>query len=244
MPKLKSRTEYPPGQFTYTQSATGWSAMPGSFDSVVRQIIGHRMGNKAATKQFNLSVEYEVVSSELDEFNALRCLAAGWGNFVIEAPAQNFQRPATPFKKLSAAVAGAKRVVAGVKAVALWLGDGLKPVPQELAEQRAQTCSVCPLNGDPNFIERLSAIGAEEIKTMMAIRGDMALRTSHDAKLFTCAACSCHLPLKVFCPLDHITSTMSAEIRSKLHKDCWILSESQQKPIDTSPKNETQPSVL
>lgn len=230
MARLRSRSEYPPGQFCYTQSATGWSAIPGSFDSVVRQVIGHRAGNKALTVQYNLSTEYEVVANEVDEFNAARCISSNWLSFVIEAPQPSF-RPPTQFKRLSAAVVGgSKRVVAGVKAVALWLGDGLKPVAQELAEQRAECCSKCPKNGDPNFIERLSAIGAEEIRTMMAIRNDLALKTSHDAKLHTCTVCSCHLSLKVFCPLDHITATMSAEIRSALHPACWIKLESE-KPI-------------
>lgn len=224
--RLKSRTEFPPGQFCYTQSQTGWSASPGSFDSVVRQVLSHRQGNAAIRVQYNLSLDYAEIADQVDEFNALRCAASGWNNFIMEAPQVTFRQP-TLFKKLSQSVVGVKRVVAGVKAVALWLGDGLKPVSQELAEARAGICVACPLNGDPNFIERLSAIGAEEIRTMMAIRSDMALKTSHDAKLHTCTACSCHLPLKVFCPLDHITATMSPEVRSGLHKDCWIKLESE-----------------
>jgi hypothetical protein len=238
--RLKSTTEFPPGSFQFLQPQTGWNAIPGSFDSVVRQVIGHRAGNKAITKQYNLATDYPTVSIEVDEFNAHRCVAAGWNGFVIEAPPPSFRAP-TLFRKLSQNVvgAGARKIVAGVKAVALWLGDGLKPVPQELAELRASVCAVCPKNGDPNFIERLSAIGAEEIKTMMAIRGDMALKTKHDAKLNVCTACSCYLKLKVFCPLDHITSTMSAEIRSKLAPACWIKLES-----EALVKNETQPSVL
>lgn len=227
MPKLRSRTEFCPGQFQFLQPQTGWSATPGSFDSVVRQVMAHRAGNTAISRQYSLELDYEPIANEVDSYNAARCVASGWLGFVIEAPQPSFRVP-TQFKRLSAAAVGTgKRVVAGVKAVALWLGDGLKPVAQELAEQRAECCSKCPKNGDPNFIERLSAIGAEEIRTMMAIRNDLALKTSYDAKLHTCTVCSCHLPLKVFCPLDHITATMSAEIRSALHPACWIKLESE-----------------
>lgn len=228
MPKLRSRTEFCPGQFQFLQPQTGWSATPGSFDSVVRQVMAHRAGNTAISRQYSLELDYEPIANEVDSYNAARCVASGWNGFVIEAPAPTFRQP-TVFKKLSQNVvgAGAKRIVAGVKAVALWLGDGLKPVAQDLAEQRASVCAVCPKNGDPNFIERLSAIGAEEIRTMMAIRNDLALKTSHDAKLNTCLVCSCFLKLKVFCPLDHITATMSAEIRSALHPLCWIKLESE-----------------
>ena len=229
--KLKSLTDYPPGQFQFTMPQSGWSATPGSFDSVVRQVIAHRIGNRALSKQYGLSTEYAVVSDEVNIFNAARCLASGWTNFVTEAPAPSF-RVATPFKKLSqSAVAGSKKVVAGVKAVALWLGDGLKPVAQELAEQRAVTCSNCPKNGDPTFLERLSAIGAEEIRTMMAIRGDLGVKTQRDSQLQTCTACGCYLKLKVHCPIQHVTATMNVVVRAELHSACWILSESETKSV-------------
>lgn len=236
--RLKSTTEFPPGSFQYLQSQTGWSAIPGSFDSVVRQVIGHRIGNKAISQQYNLSTDYTLVSAEVDEFNAARCVASGWNGFVIEAPAPSF-RPPTVFKKLSQNVvgAGAKRIVAGVKAVALWLGDGLKPVAQDLAEQRAKTCAVrdnglpCPMNGDPNFIERLSAIGAAEVRVMLEIKNDLALKTPYDDKLQTCTGCGCTLKTKIWAPLEHIAATMSAEVRSGLDSGCWVISEMEsQKP--------------
>lgn len=184
------------------------------------------MGNRAIKAQYNLSVDYDAVSSEVDEYNALRCVSAGWFNFVIEAPPPNFQRPAVPFKKLAASAAGVRRVVAGVKAVALWLGDGLKPVEASVANGRASICAECPLNGDPNFLERLSAEGAAEIKTMMAIKHDLTLATPFDAKLHTCRACSCHLPLKIWAPLEYVTKTMSAAVQSALDPGCWVTAES------------------
>lgn len=234
MARLKSRTEFPPGSFQFLQPQTGWSATAGSFDSVVRQVIGHRAGNRAITKQYNLATDYDPVANEVDEFNAARCLSHGWDGFIINAPAQSFRQP-TPFKKLQNVVGGAKRVVAGVKAVALWLGDGLKPVEASTANGRASICAVCPQNGDPNFIERLSAEGAAEIKTMMAIKHDLTLTTPFDAKLHTCKACSCHLPLKVFAPLDYVTKTMSAATRQGLDQRCWILLEEKITPVP-SPK--------
>jgi hypothetical protein len=222
---MKSRTDFPPGQWCYLQPQTGWNAIPGSFDAVVRQVIGHRAGNRAITKQYNLPTDYEAVGNEVDEFNALRCVAAGWNNFVIEAPPPSFRAP-TPFKRLSnAVVGGSRRIVAGVKAIALWLGDGLKPVSQELAERRAAVCAVCPANVDPNFVEKLSAVGAAEVKTMMAIKHDLTLKTPHDDKLYSCRACGCWNPLSVWCKLDHITATMSPEVRSKLDPSCWKTAE-------------------
>lgn len=192
------------------------------------------MGNRGIAKQYSLSTEYEVTANEVNEYNALRCAAAGWNNFIIEAPAQSFRQP-TPFKKLAANVVGAKRVIAGVKAVALWLGDGLKPVEASVANGRASVCAECPQNGDPNFLERLSAEGAAEIKTMMAIKHDLTLTTPFDAKLQTCKACSCHLPLKVWVPLDYVTKTMSAATRQGLDPGCWILLEEKTTPAP-SPK--------
>lgn len=223
--RLKSTTEFPPGSFQYLQSQTGWSAIPGSFDSVVRQVIGHRIGNKAISQQYNLSTDYTLVSAEVDEFNAARCVASGWNGFVIEAPAPSF-RPPTVFKKLSQnVVGGSKRIVAGVKAVALWLGDGLKPVSQELAEQRASVCVKCPLNKEGDFWQKIGAAAASQVRTQLEIKNDMALKTIYDAQLFSCQACDCWLPLKTFCEIDFITSYTSEWVWGKLDPGCWMLSE-------------------
>ncbi len=224
MPRLKNRTSYPPGQFTYTQPQTGWSATPGSHESVSIQLMQHRSGNRAISKQYKLSTDIEVIRNEVDEFTAARCISHGWLQFVQEAPVQSFSRP-TVFKSLQANAVGKNKVVAGVKAIALWFGDGLTPVAQTLAESRAAVCSKCALNGDPNFIERLAAEGAAQIKERIAIKHDLALKTPYDSKLFTCKACSCHMPLKIWEPLKHISKATPPEIRAALDPACWITAE-------------------
>ncbi len=222
--RLKSRQQYPPGQFTYTQGATNWSAIPGSFDSVVKQVIAHRMGNKALRIQHRWSVDYASVENEVDTFNALKCVSGGWNTFVAEAPTQNFKVP-TVFRSLSPSAVGSgiKKVVAGVRAIALWLGDGLTPVAQPLAEGRAATCAVCPKNGHVAFTEEVMA----QIREWVAIKNDLALKTSHDAKLGTCTACLCDLRTKVWVPLNIVLKVTTPEVREKLHPACWIKLESE-----------------
>lgn len=223
---MKSRTDFPPLGWEFIQpQIPGWRPPAGSFTAVTNAIIELRKGNPGIAKQYNLSTEESVVADELDAYNAQKCINHNWGHFVIEAPAVPFPRPAMPFKKLSAGVAGVRKVVAGIGAVREWLGDGLKPVAQELAEHRASVCVECPVNGDPNFLERLAEEGAREIRTQMDIKHDMAHRTKNDAKLFLCKACSCWLPLKVWAPLPYVTSRLSAAVRQSLDPKCWILEE-------------------
>ncbi len=227
MPRLKSRNVFPPGQFQFTQPQTGWTAMAGSHESVSIQLYRHRLGNRAICQQYKLSTDIEVIRNEVEEFNAARCISHGWLQFVQEAPTQSFRVP-TMFRSLSANVVGSvKKVVAGVKAIALWLGDGLTPVPQALAESRAGVCAACDFNGDPNFIEKLSAEGAAQIKEWMAIKNDLALKTPYDAQLKTCKICSCMNGLKIWADLKHINKTVDDEVKAKLPAHCWVVVENQ-----------------
>lgn len=221
--KLKDRANHPPYGFQYTQVQTGWSATPGSFESVSIQLMQHRLGNKAVSRQYSLATDIESCRNDVDLFNAARCVSHGWISFVQEAPVQSFRAPTT-FRGLSQNVVGkSKAVVAGVRAIALWLGDGLKPVAQPLAEGRAATCAICPLNGSVSFTEEVMA----QIREWVAIKNDLALKTPYDANLGTCTACLCDLKTKVWVPLNIVLKVTTPEVREKLHPACWIKLESE-----------------
>lgn len=227
MPRMKDRQNFPPFGWQYTEpSVPGWVAPAGSFDAVVNAILQLRLGNKALTAQYNLPTDREVIANQLDEFNAQRCLSAGWTDFVENSaspPMPVFPSPQR-LSRLGAVATSLKHAVVGVATIRdHWLGDSLKPVEQSLAEKRATTCVDCPQNGDPNLIERLTSEAAKVVKGLMQAKEDMELKTSVDDKIHTCKACGCFLGLKVWTPLAHILKNQKPDERAKLDPRCWIL---------------------
>lgn len=232
MPRMKDRQNFPPFGWQYTEpSVPGWVAPAGSFDAVVNAILQLRLGNKALTAQYNLPTDREVIANQLDEFNAQRCLSAGWTDFVENSASPPMPVFLSPQRLPRPAAVGVgtslKRAAVGVATIRdWWLGDSLKPVDQALAEKRAATCVACPLNVEPNFLGKLAANVAETFKGLMAAKADMDLKTSLDDKLFSCSACGCWNPLKIWVGLPHIQKNMKPEEKLKLHASCWILHES------------------
>lgn len=228
--RLKSRDSFPPGGFTFTEPATGWEAPAWrSFDTVVRDLIAHRLGNPHLVAKHHWSTDYDTVANEVDEYNAIRCLNAGYMDFITNERSLSVipktLRP-RPLKLNSEAVAGAaKRAKGGIKLVIDWLGQGAKSVPLAVAQERAAVCVQCPLNQDGNFWQRLEAASAEALRKTVEIKNDMQLRTSMDEQLKSCQACDCWNPLKVWVPLQQITKHMSPETRARLHPSCWVLKE-------------------
>jgi len=222
---LKNRTQQIPNGFQFYQPETSWSAPTWrSFETIVLALIDHRKGNPYLTKKHGWRTDYEGVAAEVDAYNSKLCQANGWFDFIIEASPDPPKLP--PQHWAGAGVVGhVKRSAAGIKLVMDWLGNGLKPVPVTLAEKRAAVCVTCPLNADPNWIQKLDAVAAQQVKNLLEVRSDMALRTSLDEKLLTCQACDCYLPLKVWTPLDVVLANTSEEQKSKLDPKCWITAE-------------------
>lgn len=240
MARMKSRQVFPPNGWEYLQSQTGWSIPDPrntGFDQAVQALIAHRKANAWITQQNKLATDYNTVANEIDEYNAAKCLAhPGWEHFVGNPePPKSWTPSAFSLRRRVEGVVGAvRRTAAGVRLVAEWLGDGLKPVEHELAEKRAGVCVTCPNNGDPNWLQKIDAGLASEIKTLIEIKHDLKLTTIHDANLMTCQPCDCYLKLKVHSNIEHIKNNMPAEVLSKLRTvktstglPCWVISEIQ-----------------
>lgn len=236
MAKLKSRTQGIPYGFQFHQAQTNWDApLNASFDRVVRALIEHRLGNPFITKQNNLSTDYDAVAIEVDEFNAARMAAnPRWQHFIEDGGGggAGFWKPQRLQRSAAAVVASVKKTAAGVGVLRDWLGDGLRPVQLSLAEARGARCIECPQNGEPNWLESVSAHIADEVKVKMEIRNDLKLATSHDDALNVCKVCTCSLPLKVWTPIKHIAKETLPEVlkelavvRTKSGNMCWVTEE-------------------
>lgn len=233
--KLKSRDHFPPGGFQFCQPETGWCAPDWrSFDTVVRELMAHRIGNPHLIAQHNWSTDYDTVANQVDEYNAIRCLNGGYMDFITQernlTVIPKTLRP-KPLQLNSGAVAGAlKRAKGGIKLVIDWLGQGAKSVPLPVAQARAEVCVQCPLNQDGNFWQRLEAASAEALRKTIEIKNDMQLRTSLDEQLKSCQACDCWLPLKVFIAGNQIEKHTPEHVWQRLHPKCWIFTETGRTP--------------
>lgn len=232
---LKSRNEFPPGGFCYLQPETGWEAEKvvggQSFTVVVNALIAHRKANPGLVKKHNWSTDFNTVANEVDAFNDARCRAHGWLNYVSQV--QNpFPLPmpvrSPSSSRLASAAASVKRVAAGISTLLDWVGSGGRPVDKELAYSRAKTCENCPKNGKGDWTRYFTVPASNQIKLQLEIKNDLKLETPSDEELGVCEPCLCPLPLKVWCPLDHVLKKMDEQTKSKLNKEnpvCWILSE-------------------
>jgi hypothetical protein len=228
MAALRDRNKQTPGGLTFFQAETGWRPRPwSSHDSITRELIAHRVGNPYLLRKHKWATEYNAVAFEVDAFNAKLCEAHGWTDFIVQAtPEPPKFLPPHIGRSGAAFVGGVKRSAAGIKNVIEWLGSGLKPVAKELSEGRASVCVRCPKNDpDPNFLQRIEAAAAEKIRSLMAVKHDLNISTTHDANLHTCAACDCPMKLKVHRDLKGVLATTSDAVKADLWEECWILSE-------------------
>ena len=224
--KDKFKREWPPGGYVYRQDQTKWVSSKGSdFNSTVAQIIAHRKANPGITNQYNLATDKEAVALELE------CsICARLGNNPAyclndSAPSPFLQSHSQQKSTAAAAVGSARKAVAGVKTVLDWLGSGLRPAKQEVANARAAVCAECPNNKEGNFWQKLDAAAAGQIKLLVELKNDLKLTTPLDDKLKTCDVCDCLLKLKVWCQTDVILANTSDDVLQALDKNCWILSE-------------------
>lgn len=232
MPRLKSRSEFPPSGFTYIQSETGfntWDTLKHqSFKAVVDAVVAHRLGNPHIGDKVGWRTDYAGVADEVDDYVARLNVIQGYPQFVVDGGGEPppFYRPLAGLaNRLSGAAAASSRIVAGVGTLLDWLGDGGEPVKKELAEKRAGICVTCPQNGKGDWKRIFTAPVAHKIKLQLAIKHDMDLKTSHDAQLGVCLACDCPLELKTQIDIKYIAAHTSEEVYGKFDPRCWILSE-------------------
>jgi len=218
-----SETRTPNGGWQFLQPQTKWtldrkskpSSVSVTLDQAAELLQKHRMQNP----QFELNSDFGAVRDEIIIFNRARLGLPPPGQFPNAIPQQR-----------GAAAVVADRVsktAAGIRLVKQWLGDGLKPVDPVKAQARAAICATCPKNQKGDFLQRLNALAARELKLLMQMKTEFKLATVYDEKLQVCGACDCDLKLKCWAPLNHILNNTSETVRADLDPRCWVLHESQ-----------------
>jgi len=111
----------------------------------------------------------------------------------------------------------------GIETLLSWLGSGGICVSQELAQERTNTCLKCEFNQSGSVITESIA---SAIKAQMELKNQMGLKTDGIKSLHSCLNCGCHLPLKIFIPLDKLGNT--DEDLKKFPAHCWMKTEKAQ----------------
>lgn len=222
---LKSHDTFPPGGWVFRQAETNWISQKGrTFDETVDDIIHHRKANP----RFKLETDWNAVAIELDRYTETRLRSVpGAASYYTEGD----PKPARPnnlsFNPSVGVVAGAKSpsIQDGLPLLIDWLGDGLNPVDQELATQRALICASCPRNRPGGWRHWFTGPVAHVIGITISLKHEMKLSTHQDHKLNVCDACLCELKLKVWTPMSHIKARLKDEQKLRLDPRCWILKE-------------------
>lgn len=113
----------------------------------------------------------------------------------------------------------------GISVLKDWLGSGAIPVSQEQAERRANICVNCPMNVEPLWWEKSKELIAATIRRHLEVKNDMALTLPNEGALSMCRACGCAIPLKVWCPIEHIKENTSEATMKRFVPYCWIRKE-------------------
>lgn len=234
----------PGGGWRYREQATGWQApnpMSDTFDKTVERIQNHRKANPG----YRLASDLDSCRQALIEQTALHIseehpgLAPEWlvpldeeaqkKTGVIPAPAARPSRhSAPPVAHRGGKIQRALALMNGAQILARWLGDGSAPVPQDVAERRAEACSKCPLNIPGDWFDSVTGAVADIVREEVTAKSAMDLRVKAEGKLGTCNACGCNLRLKVWVPIAYILPRMTDQELSELDPGCWIPEEAEQ----------------
>lgn len=106
-----------------------------------------------------------------------------------------------------------------------WLGDGGEPVPETLAQERANVCvgvrKPCHQNSQVNF-NQLKLGVAQIIRAGLQLKSHVNLHLPNEGDLHVCQTCRCVLALKVWVPIKHIRAHTTDDQLAKFPDHCWI----------------------
>lgn len=234
---LISRTSWPNGGWEFFQPETNWRApqpMSDNFSRTVDRIIAMRRNNP----RFGLSLDPERVATELDTYTCHRLKFNPKWCIPQTAEKKTALLPPRPPRNLAARLVDRARQLAnGLLTLHDWIGKGAEPVTPELSTNRATVCETCPQNV-PNS-SPVTEGAAQAILEQVRLKNHLAMTVPNESALGTCAACGCHLPLKVHVPIETIRQHMAETEMQALDPRCWILFEAEDQ--DRNPESLPSP---
>lgn len=227
---MRNFHDLPPYGFFVYVAETGWESPKYiGLDAAIKEVQAHRVANA----RFGWPTDANSVRNYILAHTEARLRAMPGGDaWLTPGPAEspppvNFLPRRLPRQRSSDAVEGVKqpvqKVVAGIALITDWLGSGLRPVEQAVADHRASVCARCVLNQKP--AEPVTSAMADGLHLLMEAKAHMKLATPHDNLLETCTACLCRNSLKVWTPIEHVKAHTTPVIFAALAEPCWIRDE-------------------
>ena len=110
----------------------------------------------------------------------------------------------------------------GREVISDWLGSGGHVVDRELAQQRADICLTCPMNGETNTVTGAFAGG---IKRLLEMKNKLGLRVHGEKALGLCDVCGCANRLRIWQPMPLVREAATTEELRDYPPHCWIKTE-------------------
>lgn len=207
----------------------------GPFADAIRDIRQLRLENNI------LPNDVDSIASELEQYTVQRLGGdPKWCTSQKKTLWQNVHALPSHVRDLAKHAVAAGR---GATILSDWLGDGMQPVENRLAENRARVCLSCPLNVESHGASKWTDKIAAAILDQRRAKTERGLKVPHEELLFTCQECLCHLPLKVWVPLETILGRTDQIALDKFPDHCWMRTESAPKetPWKTKSKDGEAP---
>src|SRR5215510_5048443 len=181
MAMLNSRTKFPPGGFQVLIPEAGMKApFSGSFNEAVDFLFKFRSKNPALVAKHGWSLNIEDIENDVDTYNAQRCIAHGWFNFVdVEGVAPPTMGGVRRGSYGGAVAAQGRAALTGLAIYRELFTGGTQPVLKDEAERRAAICLDCPLNKKGGLREWFVDHVAAAITDLYGVLRDLDLTTSH-----------------------------------------------------------------
>lgn len=231
---LKTYSTLPPSGWVYEQPQTKWRLKNmGSVNDAVGEMLEHRRFNNLPRASRAECLQ------DLDDYTCQRlggdlswCVSGALAQKkTLSSPGESAANPAGLGSSLQSAVNGALILKD-------WLGDGGKPVADELAQARANVCvNECSdttryqhfHNKPASFFGRVTGAVAKAILDQRREKLNLGLKVENEDKLFTCDVCGCHNPLKVWVPMDVILKRTMPEQMAQFPPWCYMVTENRRK---------------
>lgn len=235
MTRLKTLRNIPPGGWIFEQKMPNGTIRKitsmGPFGGAVKQIQEVRAANGIQPQDMDsiaMELEQQTVQRLGEDSKYCDSKKKALLSRLSELPTH-----------VSRAVKRAAEAGDGARILVDWVGEGARPVPEILAQARANVClhagpngSPCPNNIESHGVALLTDKIAVAILEQRRRKTDIGLKVQGEDALFTCQVCTCHLPLKVWVPMDSIVRHLRPEKIERFPNFCWMKTETT-KPTTT-----------
>lgn len=226
--RLKNTNTFPPGGFTYTQPETGFkTSKMAPFETCVAEVLAHRVANKLPrSTRAEVNEDIQEFTCQRLGYDAAYCIT---DKKKLETLSRISASPSHLKNLVRPALEKIKSLGNGAQILSDWLGDGMLPVPNSVAQSRTNAC-VRGDSGKPCKFNRKGSSFTESIagaiKEQMQKRHEATAAPVGDEKLFECQICFCDLKLKVHVPMDTILDRTPKAMIEKFQEQapacCWM----------------------